>query len=221
MSQTVSGFSSIVSSLKTARTVGYRKFFNAVRSRNTCKTCALGMGGQKGGMVNEAGSFPEICKKSIQAQLTDIQDPIPEKLFKDNTIAQFKVMRPIDLERLGRLNTPLWNTGGNDRYMPISWQNALPRLTRTLKQADPDRTFFYSSGRSSNEAGFLLQLFVRAYGTNNINNCSYYCHQASGVGLSATIGNGTATVVLEDLKYCIAGGEAERLLLSIRCGNRV
>ena len=109
-------------------------------------------------------------------------------------------MRPIDLERLGRLNTPLWNTGGNDRYMPISWQTALPRLTRTLKQADPDRTFFYSSGRSSNEAGFLLQLFVRAYGTNNINNCSYYCHQASGVGLSATIGNGTATVVLEDLK---------------------
>ncbi|SVA17929.1 uncharacterized protein METZ01_LOCUS70783, partial [marine metagenome] len=200
MSPTVSGFSSIFSSLKTARTVGYRKFFNAVRSRNTCKTCALGMGGQKGGMVNEAGSFPEICKKSIQAQLTDIQDPIPEKLFKDNTIAQFKAMRPIDLERLGRLNTPLWNTGGNDRYMPISWQEALPRLTRTLKQADPDRTFFYSSGRSSNEAGFLLQLFVRAYGTNNINNCSYYCHQASGVGLSATIGSGTATVVLEDLK---------------------
>ena len=200
MSQTVSGFSSIVSSLKTARTVGYRKFFNAVRSRNTCKTCALGMGGQKGGMVNEAGSFPEICKKSIQAQLTDIQDPIPEKLFEDNTIAQFKAMRPIDLERVGRLNIPLWNTGGNDRYMPISWQEALPRLTRTLKQADPDRTFFYSSGRSSNEAGFLLQLFVRAYGTNNINNCSYYCHQASGVGLSATIGSGTATVVLEDLK---------------------
>jgi len=200
MSPTVSGFSSIVSSLKTARTVGYRKFFNAVRSRNTCKTCALGMGGQKGGMVNEAGSFPEICKKSIQAQLTDIQDPIPEKLFEDNTIAQFKAMRPIDLERLGRLNTPLWNTGGNDRYMPISWQEALPWLKRALKQADPDRTFFYSSGRSSNEAGFLLQLFVRAYGTNNINNCSYYCHQASGVGLSATIGSGTATVVLEDLK---------------------
>ena len=200
MSPTVSGFSSIVSSLKTARTVGYRKFFNAVRSRNTCKTCALGMGGQKGGMVNEAGSFPEICKKSIQAQLTDIQDPIPEKLFEDNTIAQFKAMRPIDLERLGRLNTPLWNTGGNDRYMPISWQEALPRLTRALKQADPNHTFFYSSGRSSNEAGFLLQLFVRVYGTNNINNCSYYCHQASGVGLSATIGSGTATVVLEDLK---------------------
>ena len=201
MSPPVSGFSSIVSSLKTARTVGYRKFFNAVRSRNTCKTCALGMGGQKGGMVNEAGSFPEICKKSIQAQLTDIQDPIPEKLFEDNTITQFKAMRPINLERLGRLNTPLWNTGGNDRYMPISWQEALPRLTRALKQADPDRTFFYSSGRSSNEAAFLLQVFARVLGTNNINNCSYYCHQASGAGLSGTIGSGTATVILDDLKH--------------------
>ena len=200
MSPAVSGFSSIVSSLKIAHTVGYRNFFKSIRSRNTCKTCALGMGGQQGGMVNEAGSFPEICKKSIQAQLTDIQNPIPEKLFRDNTIAQFKALRPRDLERLGRLNTPLWNTGGNDRYMPISWQEALPRLTRALKQADPNHTFFYSSGRSSNEAGFLLQLFVRAYGTNNINNCSYYCHQASGVGLSATIGSGTATVVLEDLK---------------------
>ncbi len=111
MSPAVSGFSSIVSSIKIAHTVGYRNFFNSIRSRNTCKTCALGMGGQQGGMVNEAGSFPEICKKSIQSQLTDIQNPIPENLFRDNTIAQFKAMRPRDLERLGRLNTPLWNTG--------------------------------------------------------------------------------------------------------------
>ena len=76
MSRAVSGFSSIFDSLKTAHTVGYRKFFNSINSRNTCKTCALGMGGQKGGMVNETNSFPEICKKSIQAQLTDIQSPI-------------------------------------------------------------------------------------------------------------------------------------------------
>ena len=64
----------------------------------------------------------------------------------------------------------------------------------------PGRTFFYSSGRSSYEAAFLLQVFARAYGTNNINNCSYYCHQASGTGLNGTIGSGTATVILEDLK---------------------
>src|SRR5262249_44774900 len=66
----------------------------------------------------------------------------------------------------------------------------------------PNRTFFYSSGRSSNEAGFVLQLLARAYGTNNINNCSYYCHQATSEGLKSTIGAGTATVELEDLLHC-------------------
>ena len=64
-----------------------------------------------------------------------------------------------------------------------------------------DETFWYFSGRSSNEAGFLLQLFARLYGTNNVNNCSYYCHQASGVGLSSVTGSGTATIELEDLEH--------------------
>ena len=67
-----------------------------------------------------------------------------------------------------------------------------------MKAVDPaartTNTFFYFSGRSSNEAGFLLQLVARLYGTNNVNNCSYFCHQASGVGLKSVIGSGTATV---------------------------
>ena len=158
------------------------------------------MGGQKGGMTNETGNSPEICKKSIQAQLTDIQRPIPGEMFQNTTIDQFKSIPPRDLVTMGRLNTPLFNSSEKQYYEPVSWQEALEKITGTLKRTDPDRTFFYSSGRSSNEAAFLLQLFVRAFGTNNINNCSYYCHQASGVGLSKTIGTGTATIVLEDLK---------------------
>jgi anaerobic selenocysteine-containing dehydrogenase len=125
---------------------------------------------------------------------------IPESLFQNNTIADFKQITPRKLERLGRLNTPLYKKKESDQYIPISWNKALEKRNITMKQTDPERTFLYSSGRSSNEAAFLLQLFVRVYGTNNINNCSYYCHQASGVGLSATIGSGTATVVLEDLR---------------------
>ena len=158
------------------------------------------MGGQKGGMTNEVGKFPEICKKSIQAQLTDIQQAIPRDLFRKNTIKDLQAMRPRDLVRSGRLNTPLFCANNSDRYVPIEWDEALKKVTKSLSNVSPDRTFFYSSGRSSNEAAFLLQLFVRAYGTNNINNCSYYCHQASGVGLNRTIGNGTATIILEDLK---------------------
>ncbi|TFH24776.1 MAG: FdhF/YdeP family oxidoreductase, partial [Myxococcales bacterium] len=68
-----------------------------------------------------------------------------------------------------------------------------------LRDTEPDRTFFYSSGRASNEAAFLLQLVARGYGTNNVNNCSYYCHQASGVALSMVYGSGTASIALEDL----------------------
>ena len=71
-----------------------------------------------------------------------------------------------------------------------------------MAKTDPREAFFYFSGRSSNEAGFLLQLVARLYGTNNVNNCSYYCHQASGVGLTSVTGSGTATVELKDIHTC-------------------
>jgi molybdopterin-dependent oxidoreductase alpha subunit len=84
----------------------------------------------------------------------------------------------------------------------VSWDDAFGRIESKLKKTDPDQSFFYFSGRSSNEAGFLLQLFARIYGTNHINNCSFYCHQASGVGLTGSLGTGTATVELEALDHC-------------------
>ena len=183
-----------------AGTVGVRNFMRSILSKNTCKTCGLGMGGQQGGMKNEVGKFPEICKKSIQAQLTDIQDPIPISLFENNSILDLQGIRPRELARAGRLNTPLFFSNSSDRYIPIKWDEALKLVTDYFDSVSPGRTFFYSSGRSSNEAAFLLQVFARSYGTNNINNCSYYCHQASGTGLNGTIGSGTATVILEDLK---------------------
>ena len=200
MDKAVSGLNAIKDSLRIARTVGVRNFMRSIISKNTCKTCALGMGGQQGGMKNEVGKFPEICKKSIQAQLTDIQGPIPLGLFENNSILDLQGIRPRELALSGRLNTPLFFSNSSDRYIPIEWDEALKIVTDSLSSVSPERTFFYSSGRSSNEAAFLLQVFARAYGTNNINNCSYYCHQASGTGLNRTIGSGTATVVLEDLK---------------------
>ena len=90
---------------------------------------------------------------------------------------------------------------GATHYKPISWEEAHTRIANKLKATTPDETFWYFSGRSSNEAGFLLQMFARLYGTNNVNNCSYYCHQASGVGLTSVTGSGTATVVLDDVEH--------------------
>ncbi|MDW4653145.1 molybdopterin-dependent oxidoreductase, partial [Escherichia coli] len=83
---------------------------------------------------------------------------------------------------------------GDSHFRPITWEAALSEISATLKQANPERTAFYSSGRSSNEAAFLLQSFARVYGTNNVMNCSFYCHQASGVALKMAYGTGTATI---------------------------
>ena len=95
---------------------------------------------------------------------------------------------------------PLLYRRGQKYYLPIEWPQAIERVVAKLKNLPARKTFWYLSGRSSNEAGFLLQLFARMYGTNNVNNCSYYCHQASGVGLTSSLGSGTATLLLEDLE---------------------
>src|SRR6266550_440945 len=196
------GWQAIAYTLRTARKVGFFNLWRAMRTKNTCKTCALGMGGQQGGMRNEKGHFPEFCKKSLQAMAADMQGKIEERFFEQYSIAQMQGFSPREMEMMGRLTWPLYAAEGDTHYRPILWDEALAMIAGKLKEVSPKEAFFYSSGRSSNEAGFLLQLFARVYGTNHVNNCSYYCHQASGVGLGESIGQGTATIELEDLEHC-------------------
>lgn len=178
--------------------MGLGKSAKALTARNTCKACAYGMGGQMGGMTNELGEFPSVCNKSVQAQSTDIQPGIAHDTF-DHTIEELARLSGRQMEKLGRLNTPLYKGPRSTKWRPVSWDWAMDLAAERLKPLDPNRTFFYSSGRSSNEAGFVFQLLARAWGTNNVNNCSYYCHQATSEGLATTIGKGTATVELRDL----------------------
>jgi molybdopterin-dependent oxidoreductase alpha subunit len=180
---------------------GLLKLWRAMRTKNACKTCALGMGGQLGGMVNEAGHFPEVCKKSLQAMVADMQGAIRPEFFGTYSIAQLQSFTPRELEICGRLTQPLLHRAGDNYYQPISWDEATRRIVEKLNSIEPNQSFWYFSGRSSNEAGFLLQLFARLYGTNNVNNCSYYCHQASGVGLTSAIGSGAGTVQLDDVEH--------------------
>jgi len=180
---------------------GLLKFWKAMRSKNACKTCALGMGGQSGGMVNESGHFPEVCKKSLQAMASDMQGAIKSDFWSTYALVQMQQFTPRELEYCGRITQPVVVRRGEQYYQLISWDDAYSRIVHKLKSVTPDETFFYFSGRSSNEAGFLLQLFARIYGTNNVNNCSYYCHQASGVGLGNVLGAGTGTIQLEDLEH--------------------
>ncbi len=197
--QTVGGGpKKVLYALATARRIGLKNSAKALTSHNACKACGLGMGGQRGGMVNELGEFPSVCNKSIQAQSTDIQQPIPIEVLT-HSLDDLRELDGYELEHLGRLGTPIYKPAGSDRYQPVEWDWALDHAAARLRDIDPNCSFFYSSGRSSNEAGFVFQLLARVWGTNNVNNCSYYCHQATGVGLDTTIGTGTSTVELADL----------------------
>ncbi len=195
------GWNAIFYSLRLALRSGPFQLLKALASKNACKTCALGMGGQKGGMRNESGRFPSVCNKSVQAQSSDMQAGVDDEFFARHSVAELSTWTPRELEHSGRLVSPLICEPGSEHYRPISWPEAMDRLAVKMKSTSPERSFFYFSGRSSNEAGFLLQLFARVYGTNNVNNCSYYCHQASGVGLTQSLGTGTATIELEDLDH--------------------
>lgn len=197
------GWQAIAYTLRMARRAGgFWKLYRAMRRRNTCKTCALGMGGQRGGMVNERGHFPEVCKKSMQAMVADMQGRIAPEFFTRYGFDELRALSPRELESCGRLNAPLFAGPADTHYRVISWDEALSRAAERFMRTPAIQNFFYFSGRASNEAAFLWQLFARLYGTNHVNNCSYYCHQASGVGLRDTLGTATATITLDDVERC-------------------
>lgn len=195
------GWKAIAYSMKLARRVGFWNMWKAMRSRNTCKTCAVGMGGQLGGMVNEGGHFPEVCKKSFQAMASDMQGALRADVIEKLSLNQLRAMTSRQLEMSGRISEPLYLAKGASAYKVTTWDHAISTLVDRMRVAGPQRSFFYASGRASNEAGFLFQMLARLFGTNYVNNCSYYCHQASGVGLGMAIGTGAGTVRLEDLQH--------------------
>ena len=193
------GFAAMKYVLAKGRSVGTVALYKRLRSNNACKTCALGMGGQQGGMVNEAGHFPEVCKKSVQAQAADMGKTITEADLRTLSVVELGRLSSAQAEAMGRLTFPIVCAPGDTHFRRASWEEAMRLATDAFTSTQADRTFWYASGRSSNEAAFLMQVVARAYGTNNVNNCSYYCHQASGVALTSIYGSGTASVSLDDL----------------------
>jgi molybdopterin-dependent oxidoreductase alpha subunit len=194
------GFAAMKYVFAKGRSVGTVALYKRLRSKNACKTCALGMGGQQGGMVNEAGHFPEVCKKSVQAQAADMGRTVSEADLARLSVEDLAALTSAQAEALGRLTFPIVCSPDDTHFRRVSWNEAMTVAGNALASTTPDRTFWYASGRSSNEAAFLMQVAARAYGTNNVNNCSYYCHQASGVALTSVYGSGTASVSLDDLE---------------------
>jgi molybdopterin-dependent oxidoreductase alpha subunit len=109
------------------------------------------------------------------------------------------------LNQQGRITHPMVLRDGAQRYEPIQWPEAFALIAQELNSlASPDEAIFYTSGRTSNEAAFLYQLFVRQFGTNNLPDCSNMCHESSGTGMKEALGFGKGTVTLEDFNRCDA-----------------
>ncbi|RDS64193.1 FdhF/YdeP family oxidoreductase [Streptomyces sp. M7] len=122
--------------------------------------------------------------------------------FREHSVTDLVGRSDAWLNQQGRLTEPLVKRPGSDHYEPISWNDAIGLMADELTALDtPDEAVFYTSGRASNEAAFVLQLFARALGTNNLPDCSNLCHESSGYALHETLGTGKGTVSLHDLHH--------------------
>ena len=130
---------------------------------------------------------------------------VTSEFFKQWSVSDLSQQSDQWLNAQGRLTHPMVRSEGSDHYEAISWPDAFALLTFELNSlSSPDEALFYTSGRTSNEAAFLYQLFVRQFGTNNLPDCSNMCHESSGTGMKETLGFGKGTVTLEDFDLCDA-----------------
>lgn len=151
----------------------------------------------------------EFCENGVKAVAAEAtKRRVGNELFERYSLTELAAQEDYWLEAQGRLTLPMVYDTSTDRYRPIAWQDAFAIIARHLNALpDPNQATFYTSGRTSNEAAFLYQLFIREYGTNNLPDCSNMCHEPSGVALIEQIGIGKGTVTLEDF------GHAEAILI--------
>ncbi|MGX9978831.1 FdhF/YdeP family oxidoreductase [Methylobacterium fujisawaense] len=174
----------------------------------------------------EHGSSFEFCENGVKAVSWEATDKRTKpSFFAKHTLTELRDWSDYALEGQGRLTHPMRYDAASDRYLPVSWDAAFAEIGATLRGLDhPDQAEFYTSGRASNEAAYLYQLFARAYGTNNFPDCSNMCHEASGVALIDAIGIGKGTVLLEDFEkadaiFCVGqnpGTNHPRMLGDLR-----
>lgn len=194
---------------------------------------------QKGGIDCQSCAWPdpeekrtlaEFCESGAKAMADEAtKKRITAEFFAQHSIADLTGQDDQWLNARGRLTEPMIAREGATHYEPISWTDAFSVIAEKLNALDsPDEAIFYTSGRTSNEAAFLYQLFVRQFGTNNLPDCSNMCHESSGVALSESIGLGKASVRLDDftktdLVIVIGqnpGTNAPRMLSSLQDAKR-
>ncbi|WP_427007784.1 FdhF/YdeP family oxidoreductase [Pseudarthrobacter sp. H2] len=145
----------------------------------------------------KAFEFCENGAKAVTWEATPVV--IASDFWAGHSVSELRSRSEYWLGMQGRLTEPVYKAPGEDHYKPVSWDEAIRIIGTKLKSLDsPDHAAFYTSGRTSNEAAFLYQLFVRGYGTNNLPDCSNMCHESSGWAMGQTIGIGKATVSFDD-----------------------
>jgi len=179
------------------RETGLRRGLTVLRAVNQpdgfdCPSCAW--------PDPERPGVAEFCENGARAVLDEATNKrVGPEFFARYSVTELLAQPDVWLNAQGRLTHPMLLEAGDDHYRPLSWDAAFALIAEELSAlASPDEAAFYTSGRTSNEAAFLYQMFARHFGTNNLPDCSNMCHESSGRGMSEVIGVGKGTVRLED-----------------------
>ena len=145
----------------------------------------------------------EYCENGAKAVAEEAtKNKVSPMFFATNSVQELSELSDYEIGKSGRITHPMYLPEGATHYEEISWENAFKLIGDELNSLkSPDEAIFYTSGRTSNEAAFLYQLFVRQFGTNNLPDCSNMCHESSGVALSQTLGIGKGSVTLDDFNH--------------------
>ena len=197
------GAKAIASALKHIKDeVGIIKGISLLKNLNQkngfdCPGCAWPDPDEKRAFLAE---YCENGAKAVAEEATKNKvSPLFFATYSVNTLAK---LSDYDIGKKGRITHPVYLPEGATHYKEISWRNAFQIIADELNTLDsPDEAIFYTSGRTSNEAAYLYQLFVRQFGTNNLPDCSNMCHESSGVALTETLGIGKGSVTLDDFNH--------------------
>jgi molybdopterin-dependent oxidoreductase alpha subunit len=149
---------------------------------------------------DDRSTIAEYCENGAKALAEEATTKkLTAQFFEQNSIAGLSRLNDFEIGKKGRISEPMYLAKGGAHYKPVSWDEAFKKIARHLNGLkSPDEAVFYTSGRTSNEASFIYQLFVKEFGTNNMPDCSNMCHESSGTALNEVIGIGKGTVTLND-----------------------
>ena len=150
---------------------------------------------------DERSLLGEYCENGARAVADEATlKKLTAEFFQKHSVQELASLNDYEIGKKGRIAEPLFLQKGASHYQAISWENAFKKIGNELNSLEsPDEAVFYTSGRTSNEAAFIYQLFVREFGTNNLPDCSNMCHESSGVALTESLGSGKGSATLPDL----------------------